>query len=113
DFALVPRNLQNGSMNTPGRALYLADMPAPAFAQAVAHNPVILLPLGSHEDHGPLLPMGDYLLAETLAGRIAEAAAAQGCPSFVAPCLPFGVADYFGCSPGGLALSPAAFRATL
>ena len=88
-------------------------MTAPDFAQAVASKPVILVPLGSHEDHGPHLPMGDYLLAETLAERIAVAAAAMGSRSFVAPCLPFGVADYFGCSPGGLALSPAAFRAVL
>ena len=93
--------------------MHLADMTAPAFAQAVASNPVILLPLGSHEDHGPHLPMGDHLLAEKLAGRIAEAAAPMGSRCFVAPCLPFGVADYFGCSPGGLALSSAAFRATL
>ena len=57
--------------------------------------------------------MGDYLLADRLAGRIAEAATALGSRSFVAPCLPFGVADYFGSSPGGLALSPAAFRAAL
>jgi creatinine amidohydrolase len=79
----------------------------------VAAKPVILVPLGSHEDHGPHLPMGDYLLAETLAGRIAASATALGSPSFAAPCLPFGVADYFGCSPGGLALSPAAFRTVL
>ncbi len=88
-------------------------MTAPDFAQAMTLKPVILLPLGSHEDHGPHLPMGDYLLADRLAGRIAVSAARMGCRSFVAPCLPFGVADYFGCSPGGLALSPAAFRATL
>jgi creatinine amidohydrolase len=100
-------------MNAPGRSPHLADMTAPDFAQAASSKPVILLPLGSHEDHGPHLPMGDYFLAERLAGRIAEAAVAMGSPSFVAPCLPFGVADYFGSSPGGLALSPAAFRATL
>jgi creatinine amidohydrolase len=88
-------------------------MTAPDFAQAAVSKPVILLPLGSHEDHGPHLPMGDYLLADRLAGRIAEAATSLGSRSFVAPCLPFGVADYFGCSTGGLALSPAAFRATL
>jgi creatinine amidohydrolase len=97
----------------PGRSPHLADMTAPDFAQAAALHPVILLPLGSHEDHGPHLPMGDYLLAERLAGRIAVAAASMGSRSFAVPCLPFGVADYFGCSPGGLALSPAAFRATL
>ncbi len=37
-----------------------------------AANPVILLPMGSHEDQGPHAPMGDYLLAE----KIAELAAA-------------------------------------
>ena len=56
----------------------LGDMTAVAFAQAAASNPVILLPLGSHEDHGPHLPMGDYLLAEQLAVRIAQAANGKG-----------------------------------
>lgn len=91
----------------------LGDMTAATFAQAVAANPVVLLPLGSHEDHGPHLPMGDYLLAEQLAVRIAQAATDKGIATFVAPCLPFGVADYFGATPGGLALSPASFRAVL
>ena len=91
----------------------LSDMTAPSFAQAVASNPIILLPLGSHEDHGPHLPMGDYLLAETLAERIAETATARDIKTFVAPCQPFGVADYFGSSPGGLAISAGSFRAVL
>src|SRR5271156_2511274 len=91
----------------------LGDMTGAAFAQVAPLNPVILLPLGSHEDHGPHLPMGDYLLAEPLAVRIAEAATKAGTPTFVAPCLPFGVADYFGCSPGGMAISAGSFRAVL
>jgi creatinine amidohydrolase len=91
----------------------LGDMTAWTFAQAVRSNPVILLPLGSHEDHGPHLPMGDYLLADPLAERIAKAATAAGVPTFVAPCLPFGVADYFGSSPGGMAISAESFRAVL
>ena len=37
------------------------------FAAFANENPVILLPLGSHEDHGPFLPMGDHVLAELLA----------------------------------------------
>ncbi len=91
----------------------LAEMTSTAFAQAAVSNPVILLPLGSHESHGSHLPMGDYLLADVLAGRIAAAASAAGVPSFVAPCLPFGVADYFGSVPGGLAISAASFRQIL
>ena len=35
-----------------------------------ARNPVILLPLGSHEDQGPHAPMGDYLSAERVAEKI-------------------------------------------
>ncbi len=100
-------------MDNPTQNYRLGDMTASAFAQVAGSNPVILLPLGSHEDHGQHLPMGDYLLAEPLALRIAEAAMAAGVPTFVAPCLPFGVADYFGSSPGGMAISAESFRAVL
>jgi creatinine amidohydrolase len=91
----------------------LGDMTAAGFAAAAQKSPVILLPLGSHEDHGPHQPMGDYLLADMVAERIALRATAQGVPAFVAPSLAFGVADYFGSSPGGLALSPETFRRVL
>jgi creatinine amidohydrolase len=77
-----------------GRALY-------------AGNPVILLPMGSHEDQGPHAPMGDYLLAEAIAERAALRATAAGTPTVVAPVLPFGGADYFGAMVGGIALSEA------
>jgi creatinine amidohydrolase len=94
--------------------LYRLDaMSADAFGRAAAGNPVILLPLGSHEDHGAAAPMGDYRLAEILAERIAAGAAARGVAAFVAPTLPFGVADFFGDAPGGLALSAGSFRAVL
>ena len=76
-------------------------------------GPVILLPLGSHEDQGPHAPMGDYLSAERVAERIAARATAQGIRTLVAPVLPFGGADYFGTMPGGIALSQATLRAVL
>jgi creatinine amidohydrolase len=100
-------------MSTATKHVRLGDMTAYEFALAARDNPVILLPLGSQEDHGPHQPMGDYLLAEIMAERIARRATEQGTPAFVAPSLPFGVADYFGSSPGGLALSPESFRRVL
>jgi len=100
-------------MNNLSEIFRLADMTATAFAQAATQNPLILLPLGSHESHGSHLPMGDFLLADQLAERIAVAASAAGVKTFVAPCLPFGVADYFGSIPGGLSLSPQSFRRVL
>lgn len=94
-------------------ALQLANITGPDFAALAAENPVIFLPLGSHEDHGPYLPMGDYVLAEVLAVKVAVLCRESGLSAFVAPTLPFGVADYFGSSPGGLALSAATFRGVL
>jgi creatinine amidohydrolase len=81
--------------------------------EIAARNPVILLPLGSHEDQGPHAPMGDYLSAERVAERIAEAATAAGTETLVAPVLPFGGADYFGTMPMGIALSQSTLRAVL
>ncbi len=91
----------------------LANLTGPIFAAAARTNPVIILPLCSHEDHGWLLPMGDYLLGESLALRIAAACGEKGVLTFVAPTMPFGVADYFGSSPGGMAISSASFKSLL
>ncbi len=78
-----------------------------------ARRPVVLVPLGSHEDQGPHAPMGDYLSAEKMAELIALRARDKGTETVVAPVLPFGGADYFGAMPGGIALSQAALRAVL
>ena len=91
----------------------LNELTSAEFRALLPRRPVILLPLGSQEDQGPHAPMGDYLLAEILAARIARAADEAGTLALAAPALPFGAADYFGSSPGGLALAPASFRAVL
>lgn len=100
-------------MNDSSMKASLARLSATEFAQIAPLNPVILLALGSQEDHGPHLPMGDYLVADALALRIAGEATRRGVPSFAAPTLPYGVADFFGCSAGGLAISAAGFQAVL
>ena len=71
-----------------------------------ARRPVVLLPLGSHEDQGPHAPMGDYLLAEAVAERIALRASEAGTETVVAPVLPFGKSDFFGSMPGGITVGP-------
>lgn len=75
--------------------------------EAFAKNPIILLPMGSHEDQGPHAPMGDYLLAEKVAELAAIRATEAGTPTYVAPVLPFGGADWFGPMIGGIAISQA------
>lgn len=93
--------------------LRLAELTSAEMREVAPRRPVILLPLGSHEDQGPHAPMGDYLSAEAVALRIAETATKAGTQTFVAPVLPFGGADYFGSMPGGIALSQSTLRAVL
>jgi creatinine amidohydrolase len=81
--------------------------------EILARRPVVLVPLGSHEDQGPHAPMGDYLFAERIAELIAERASSRGTVTLVAPVVPFGGANYFGNMPGGIALAPSTFRAVL
>lgn len=94
-------------------ALRLSDLTAADFAQGAGENPVILLCLGSHEDHGPHLPMGDFTLGDQIAVRMAQAARGLGVSCFLAPTMPYGVADYFARSPGAIAVSASVFKGLL
>ncbi len=76
-------------------------------------NPVILLPMGSHEDQGPHAPMGDYLLAEKIAELAALQASKAGVRTLVAPVLPYGGADWFGPMIGGIAISQGTLTAVI
>ena len=79
-------------------------------ARRRAAGAAVIFPMGSLETHGPQAPMGDFLLAEALADRMAAAAAAQGTDALVLPAIPFGGVDYFSYVPGGIVLSPATCR---
>ena len=56
----------------------IAELTAPEVAARLAAGACAILPMGSLETHGPQAPMGDFLLAEAIADRIA-AAASGGC----------------------------------
>ncbi|MFC5584598.1 creatininase family protein [Nitratireductor kimnyeongensis] len=86
----------------------LEDMTFLEFQERMGEDPVILIPLGSQEIQGPMVPMGDFMLTREIASRVAEKSGA-----IAAPTMPFGYAEYFRSVPGGIALSADAFRATL
>lgn len=86
----------------------LAEHTAPAVAARLAGGTPVILPMGSLETHGPALPMGDFLLAEAIAGRMAGAADAV-----VLPALPFGGDDHFAAVPGAVALPGAVLQAVV
>jgi creatinine amidohydrolase len=91
-------------MNVTSPKVHMGQVTAGEARQLYGANPVILLPMGSHEDQGPHGPMGDYLLAEKIAELAAIKATAAGTPTYVAPVVPFGGADFFGPMVGGIAL---------
>jgi creatinine amidohydrolase len=91
----------------------IAELTAPEVATRLAAGACVLLPLGSLETHGPQAPMGDYLLAEAIADRIAARAAAAGSDALVLPPIPFGGEDFFSFVPGGIVLSPATLQSVV
>jgi creatinine amidohydrolase len=91
----------------------IAELTAPEVASRFAAGAVAILPMGSLETHGPALPMGDYLVAEEIASRIAAAAYAKGADALVAPAIPFGGEDFFAGVAGGITLSVATLTAVI
>ncbi len=86
----------------------LEQMTYPEFRDRMAEDPVIIIVLGSQEVQGSTNPMGDFMLATTLAARVAERTGA-----IAAPTMPFGYAEVFRDVPGGVQLSAATFRSIL
>ena len=86
----------------------LEQMTFVEFRTRMSEDPVMILPLGSVEVQGPHNPMGDFMLSSVLAARVAERTGA-----IAAATMPFGVAEVFRPVPGGMQLSPEAFRLVL
>lgn len=81
---------------------HIARMTWTQVAEALSARPVILIPLGAQEPHGPHLPMGlDFLVAE----HLAEAAAART-SALIAPTLPYGYCASVADFPGAVTLRP-------
>ncbi|HXX39231.1 MAG TPA: creatininase family protein [bacterium] len=79
----------------------LEEMSWPEAKSAFAEGRVVLVPVGSTEQHGPHLPLGtDSFTAQALAARVGRRTGA-----LVTPTLPFGYAEYHTDFAGTLSLS--------
>ena len=55
------------------RTVVMSEMTWPEYEQALKDNPVVFIPTGAVEQHGPHLPMGvDYMLPMAIARDVAE-----------------------------------------
>jgi creatinine amidohydrolase len=81
--------------------------------RALELNPVVILPLGSTEQHGPALPLS---VDSTLIQEVAIAAAERVAPrlaTLVAPTMPYGCAHYHLAFPGTMSLPTGAYIAAI
>ena len=77
-------------------------------------EPIVLLPIGSTEAHGPHLPLAtDTILSDELALRAAAALEADGYTVVIAPALAYAITDYAGDFPGTISLTAATAVAVL
>jgi creatinine amidohydrolase len=98
-------------MSAPERSVFLADLTWPEAEAAFAAAEVVLVPLGSNEQHGPGMTLStDITLATAVAGRVAERLRPR---AIVAPSLPFGLSPHHMRFPGSITLRPETFSAVL
>ncbi len=80
--------------------------------EALKETDLVVLPLGSTEQHGPHLPLGnDALQVREMARRIVVKLEEKGIKAVAGPLVPFGVAPYHMPFPGTINLQPATFQA--
>lgn len=82
------------------------DMTSPDVAEALAADPIAVLPFGSVEQHGPHLPCGtDTMAAELVAGTVADRLRA-----ILVPAGPYGITPIHAGHPGTISLSRGTFE---
>jgi creatinine amidohydrolase len=81
--------------------MHLGEMTWTQAGTAFSGGASAIIPLGSIEEHGPHVPMGDYVVIDEIARRTAEATG-----DLVVPTMPFGYSEYFRQYPGTITLRP-------
>jgi creatinine amidohydrolase len=90
----------------PRRAVRLLEWDSRSLERELGRNPLVIVPVGALEAHGPHLPLGaDQLQAEATALALAERVG-----GLVAPTLPYGVCDGARRFPGTVSLSIASLQ---
>ncbi len=85
----------------------LAELTWTEAADERARQPIVLVPIGSTEAHGPHLPLStDAILSDELARRAGEALEADGRTVLIAPTLSYAITEYAAAFAGTISLSP-------
>jgi creatinine amidohydrolase len=93
----------------PSKEFRLAHLTWPEARELIADNPLVILPVGSTEAHGPHLPLD---VDSHQVGHVAELVA-ERTNSLVAPTLPYGYATMWMAFPGTITLEADTFQQVL
>jgi creatinine amidohydrolase len=82
--------------------------------EALKETDLVVLPIGSTEQHGPHLPLGnDAIQIREITRRVVVNLRNRGVKAVAGPLVPFGVASYHMPFPGTISLQPATFQALM
>lgn len=91
--------------------VHLSNLTSPEAGKALGQAEMLLIPVGTHEQHGPNLAMqSDAALAEAVCVRVAELMRPR---LLVAPAIPWGLSFHHMHFPGTITLQPATMEAVL
>src|ERR1700716_2781469 len=85
---------------------YFADLTQPEIAAQLKKNPLVILPAGSVEQHGPHLPTG----TDTFASNVIGHAVAERMDGLLLPATPFGVTPMHTPFEGTITLTPDTYQ---
>ena len=88
---------------------YFVDLTQPEIAAQLKKNPLVLLPTGSIEQHGPHLPTG----TDSLAANVIAHAVAERMDGLVLPSTPLGVTPMHMPFEGTITLAPDTYMRVL
>jgi creatinine amidohydrolase len=91
-----------------------ADLTSPQVAELLAgdRKPVLLLPIGAVEPHGPHAPLGtDAIISTGMCARATAQLDGSGIAVLTLPPLPYGVTRYAAAFPGAISVSEDTLRA--
>lgn len=90
------------------------DLGAGRWPELDADPPLLLVPVGSTEQHGPHLPLAtDTMIAEAVARAVRDHLSAAGVPVFVAPAVAYGASGEHEAFPGTVSVGHEALRQLL
>lgn len=90
---------------------YFSNLTWAEAEEVVKENPILLLPMGTVEPHGPHGPLNtDLIISNETSIRAVKKLRSIGIKTFILPSVNYAVADYASCFPGAISISEDSFR---